>query len=46
MKFEGVVDGVQVQGRGFLELVGQPIQYGAMQFTTQILKNIKDKMSL
>lgn len=46
MKFEGVVDGVQVQGRGFLELVGQPIQYGAMQLTTQILKNIKDKMSL
>lgn len=46
MKYRGGVDGEEVKGQGFLELVGRPIQYGAMQLTTRILKNIKDKMSL
>ena len=46
MKYQGSVDGHKVRGQGFLELVGQPIQYGTVKLTTQILKNIKDKMSL
>jgi len=45
LKVRGKMAGKEVQGQGFLELVGRPLQYGALKLTAELLKELKNKMT-
>ncbi len=44
LKVRGTIAGRKVRGQGFLELVGEPLEYGALRMMSKMVGNIRNKI--